>query len=178
MKHPTSGEFMMPVPEHLKKKAFNDDRLGLFVDGQGTLWITGPDMGTLTDGAPYYIVNDDFDPVVSVDYEEGVVQCHERGGWSRTLTETFADLGDLAVKWGVELNFGAPTLELAEVAYKLIYAQQRVDHGLDPADYLPVPPHEFITLAPLPEPGTGGAFTEAQMLEFGKACAKLALEKE
>ena len=179
---------MMPVPPHLREKAFNHDKLRLFVDGQGTLWITGEDMGVLTDGPPYYIVNDEFDPVVRVDYEAGKVYCDERGGWSRTYDETFADLEDLAKKWEVEFDVAWPTLQLAEMAYKLIYSQMGVPLLVKPKKK-PRP----IVLADLPEPEVEGGiyheehkimyngpvhFTKEQMLAYGEACVKKDRERK
>jgi len=144
MKHPHTGKFLFELPPHLKVAALKDTKITLFmfsVDDGETTWVTGADIAKLAgDPLVNYAFNDDCDPSVRVDYESGHVLCDERGGWGRTRKMDFASLEDLAAEWNVTFDVGATTEEVAEMGYKLIYAQHMVDHGLNPENYLPRPP--------------------------------------
>jgi hypothetical protein len=166
MKHPITDEFMMPVGSYILDNIKNKEAADNLIEQDGTLWGTAEDLSKLT-GEEYWIVNEDFDPIVRVNYETGFVHCDERSGWGRTYSKIFSDLEDLAENWGVVFDVGAPTRELAEMGYRLIFAQYMADHGLSPMRYLKMPPHGF--LPKLPEPEIDSAyFTAEQMYAYGK----------
>jgi len=181
MKHPTTGEFMVPVFDHYHNQlrtmmilAKPEDDVPCVIDEQGTFWATAKIMTKLT-GEYYYIVNEDFDPIIRVSYEDGKVYKDERSGWGRTHTITFADLEDLAAKWEVPFDVGADSQEFAETAYKLMTAEHFRYHGLDYTRFLPTPSNKF--LPSLPEPEVDGNYTAEQMRAYGEACAKAALDE-
>lgn len=176
MKHPHTGKFLFEVPLHFHTAAIKDTKITLFmfsVDGGQTMWVTGADISMLAgDPLVNYAFNDQCDPTVRVDYETGYVLCDERGGWGRTRKEDFATLEDLAAEWNVTFDVGATTEEVAEMGYKLIYAQHMIDHGLLPDNYLVRPPLSFY-LPALPDPeGDDGNYTEGQMLVYGEKCMR------
>lgn len=144
MKHPHTGKFLFELPPHLKAAAIKDTKITLFmfsVDDGKTMWVTGADIAKLAgDPLVNYAFNDECDPGVRVDYETGHVLCDERGGWGRTRKMDFASLEELAEEWNVTFDVGATTEEVAEMGYRLIYAQHMVDHGLNPENFLPRPP--------------------------------------
>lgn len=167
MKHPSSGEFMMPVDSRLndKLRALGE---AAFVQQDSTLWATAEILSKLT-GEEYFIVNEDFDPVVRVDFDRCVVNVDERGGWSRTYSKSFSELQELASRYEVVFDIEAERKAVAELGYKLIYAENARYHGLSFERYFPIPQHRF--LPPLPAPEVDGKhFTMQQMLDYGELC--------
>lgn len=118
MKHPKTGAFMMPVHERLHKKlrALSNDA---YVEQDGVLWATAEVMSELT-GEEYYITNEDFDPVVRVDYESNTVFYDERSGWSRTYKKSFSELQRLARKYGTAFDIGDDKQMVAKLGYDLM----------------------------------------------------------
>jgi hypothetical protein len=167
MKHPLTREFTMPVHEKLHDKLRS---LGnsAYIEHDGAFWATAEVMSKLT-GEEYFIVNEDFDPVVRVDFETCMVYCDERGGWSRTYSKSFSELQDLAKKYEVTFDSSVERRAVAEIGYKLIYAENARYHGLGFEQYFPIPKHRF--LPPLPTPEIDSRyFTMEQMLDYGEKC--------
>ena len=167
MKHPATGEFMMPVRKELHDKLRS---LGsaAYVEHDKTLWATAKAMSALT-GEEYLIVNEDFDPVVRVDYKACTVYCDERSGWSRSYSKSFSDLEELAKKYETTFDASAERRVVAETGYKLIYADRDRSHGLSFEKYFPKPSHRFLPSPPTPEI-EGRYFTLNQLLDFGEKC--------
>lgn len=167
MKHPVTGEFMMPVYTRLRAKLLALGEYS-YTEKDGAFWATADVLSKIS-GEEYFIVNEDFDPVVRVNFNEKIVYCDERGGWSRTYSRSFDELVELARQYETVFDPEADRKTVAKMGYKLIYAEHFRTHGLDFDKYFPMPSRRFLPELPTPEID-GLYFTAEQMLAFGEKC--------
>lgn len=73
----------------------------------------------------------------AVERAQKSVTMYERGGWSRSYTLTFKELVKYAKQWDIALDLKADDKTVAEIGTNIILANNAVEHGLNPYDYVP-----------------------------------------
>lgn len=89
----------------------------------------------MTKNIEYSFYNGDY--ITQVDRQMETINIYERGGWSRHYTLTFKELLDYAKDWEIQINIKENDETLAQIGTNIILANNAVEHGLNPFNYVP-----------------------------------------
>lgn len=89
----------------------------------------------MTKNIEYSFYNGEY--LTSVDRKNEVITVYERGGWSRDYKLTLKELLKYAKQWEIEVDLQGSDENLAQIGTNIVLANNAVEHGLDPFNYVP-----------------------------------------
>lgn len=87
--------------------------------------------------ATIFYESSDGEYTTEVDRTNQRVIVSERGGWSRDYKVNFDELIQYAKQWDVSLDLDSDNKTVADIATKIVRANNAAEHGGDPFRYVP-----------------------------------------